>query len=225
VVSNLHLIHEMERIYGAVAKVVDGKLVFVPRDSTESASGIPMPTLVLLPEHFGTWQVRYSSKTEYGGTKAAWFDKDAMVRKWVNAGASAASGGGEGAGQYALGQLFNSQAEAEAAAKSKMEALKRAEVQAVFDLAKGDPWVRDMQTILVSGMRDKVNGSYVIEKATHTYIKTTGIRSTLECRAPGDGADYSDRATDEFLRPGPGELMGEVLNGQFQGMPTQDQPM
>jgi phage protein D len=216
VVSNLHMIHELERIYGAVAKVVDGKLMFVARDSTESASGVALPTLVLLPEHFGTWQVRYSSRSDYSGTKAAWFDKDEMVRKWVSAGSSAASGGST-SGQYALGQLFNSQAEAEAAAKSKMEALKRAEVQAAFDLAKGDPWVRDMQTILVSGMRDGINGSYVIEKATHTYIKSTGIRSTLECRAPGDGADFSDRASDEFMRPGPGELMGEVLreNPQF----------
>jgi hypothetical protein len=99
-----------------------------------------------------------------------------------------------------------------------MQALKRAEVKATFDLAKGDPWIHDTQTVLVSGMRDKIDGSYVVEKAIHTYIKTTGIRTTLECRAPGNGADFSDRADEEFLKPLPGEPMGSVIpDGTFNG--------
>ena len=76
----------------------------------------------------------------------------------------------------------------------------------------------DTQTVLVSGMRDKIDGSYVVEKAIHTYIKTTGIRTTLECRAPGNGADFSDRADEEFLKPLPGEPMGSVIpDGTFNG--------
>lgn len=222
VVSNLHMIHELERMYGAVAKIADGKLMFIPRDSTNTASGIGMPTLVLLPEHFGSWQVRYSDRTEYGKVKAAWWDKDQHMRQWVDQAMAGASGGGGGGGgfdgAYTLGQMFNSKEEAESAAKAKSEALKRAEVQAVFDLAKGDPWIRDTQTLIVSGMRDGINGSYVVDKAIHTYIKTTGIRSTMQCRAPGNGADFSDRAEEWFLKPLPGEPMGTVIpDGTFNG--------
>lgn len=212
VVSNYHMIHELERMFGAVAKIQDGKLVFAKRDGAESASGIAMPTLVLLPEHFGDWQVRYTGRPGYGEVKAAYFDKDEMVRKWVGSaigGVSNLGGGGFG-GAFNIGQLFNSKEEAESAAKSKGEGLKRAECQAIFDLAKGDPWIRDQQTLLVSGMRDGINGSYVIDKATHTYIKSTGIRSSLECKAPGDGVDYAE-ASKEFMRPGPGEILGEYL--------------
>jgi phage protein D len=214
IVSNLHMIHELERITGAVAKVVDGKLMFIKRDGGETASGVALPTLVLLPEHFGTWQVRYTSKPGYGEVKAAWFDKDEMVRKWV--GSSVAGGdGGVGlankfGGAFNIGQLFNSEAEAKAAAGSQAENFKRAEVQAVFDLAKGDPWIRDQQTLIVSGMRDGINGSYVIDKATHTYIKSTGIKSQMECKTPGDGSNFEE-ASKEFMRPGPGELLGEYL--------------
>jgi phage protein D len=215
VVSNLHMIHELERIYGAVAKIADGKLVFAPRDSTESVSGIALPTLVLLPEHFGDWSVRYSSKSEFAGVKAAYWDKDQHIRQWVN---SAISGADNGAEHFTIGNVFNSVEEATAAAASKGEALKRSEVYAVFDLAKGDPWVRDQQTLLVSGMRDGINGSYVVDKATHTYVRSTGIRTNLECRAPGDGADYSDRAEEWFLKPLPGEPMGSVIpDGTFNG--------
>lgn len=213
-VSNLHMIHELERLTGAVAKVVDGKLMFIKRDGAESASGIALPTLVLHPEHFGTWQVRYTSKPGYGQVKASWFDKDEMQRKWVD---SAISGGEGGVGlakkfggAFNIGQLFNSKEEAEQAAKAQSEAFKRAEVQAVFDLAKGDPWIRDQQTLLVTGMRDGINGSYVIDKVTHTYIKSTGIKSQMECKAPGDGANYAE-ASKEFMRPLPGELLGEYL--------------
>lgn len=222
VVSNLHMIHELERLYGAVAKIANGTLVFVPRDSTTSASGIEMPTLVLLPEHFGDWSVQYNSRAEYGQVKAAWRDKTDQIRKWVTTGAG--SGGGGGSGEtYAIGTLFNSMEEAQAAIESKKKALKRSEARALFDLAKGDPWIKDSQTLIVSGMRDGIDGSYVIEKATHMYVKNTGIKSKLECRPPGDGSNFADRATDEFLKPEPGELMGEVLkNGAFIGMPTQD---
>ncbi|WP_315768346.1 MULTISPECIES: hypothetical protein [unclassified Bradyrhizobium] len=207
-VSNLHMIHELERMFGAVGKVADGNLVFVPRDSTESVSGVALPTLVLHPEHFGAWRVRYAGRNDASEVKAAYWDKDQHIRKWI----SSALPGGDG-DPFTIGQIFNSQMEAEAAAAAKAGAIKRASVEAIFDLAKGDPWIRDAQTILVTNMRDGINGSYVVEKATHTYIKSTGIRSSLQCRAPGDGVDYSDRADDLFLRPMPGEPMGGVLPG------------
>jgi uncharacterized protein len=214
ITSNLHLIHELERRYGAVAKIVDEKLMFIPRDSLQSATGQAVPTLVLLPEHFGDWSVRYSARADYGSVKAFWYDEHDKVRKSVTS-TVAAMGNGTG-GEYPIGEWFKSAAEATAAANSKMEAFNRAQISASFDLAKGDPWVRDTQTILVQGMRDRVNGSYVVDRATHTYVKSTGIRTTLECRAPGNGVNLSDRADDEFLKPLPGEPMGSVIpDGSF----------
>ncbi|MGX9944845.1 phage late control D family protein [Bradyrhizobium denitrificans] len=213
-VSNLHMIHELERLTGAVAKVVDGKLMFIKRDGAETASGVALPTLVLQPEHFGTWQVRYTAKPGYGQVKASYFDKDEMVRKWVGSVVGGEVGGpglaNKFGGAFNIGQLFNSKEEAEKAAASQAENFKRAEVNAQFDLAKGDPWIRDQQTLIVSGMRDGINGSYVIDKATHTYVKSTGIKSNLECKAPGNGTNFEE-ASKEFMRPMPGELLGEYL--------------
>jgi phage protein D len=209
ITSNYHLIHELERRYGAVAKVVDGKLMFVPRDSLQSANGTDIPTLVLKPEHFGDWSVRYSQRNDYSGVKAFWWDEHDKVRKWVQSGVQA-FGSGSG-GEFPIGDWFKSAGEAQAAADSKMQAFNRASVEATFDLAKGDPWIRDTQAIAVEGMRDRINGSYIVNRAIHTYIKSTGIRTTLECRAPGNGVDVSDRADDLLLSPLPGEPMGTVL--------------
>lgn len=208
-VSNLHIINQLERLTGSVGKIVDGNLMFVPRDSTNSASGIAMPTLVLREEHFGNWSVRYSSRPSYGSVKAAWRDKEKNATKYVE---SPISGGAEGGQPMTLPQVFNSEAEALAASAAQGQALKRAEVYAMFDLAKGDPWIKDQQTILVRGMRDGIDGSYVVDRAIHSYIKSTGIKTSLECRAPGDNSDYSSRDSEHLLEPDPGEPMGTELD-------------
>jgi phage protein D len=206
VVSNLHLMNEIGRIYGGVAKVADGNIILTKRDGTQTASGTSIPSLILLPEHFGKWRVRHTDRPEFGQTWASYWDKFEHVRKWVD-------GGGSGKGNdYPLGRMFNSEDEAKSAAKSKMSSLNRATVDAMFDLAKGDPWIRDAQPLVVAGMRDGINGSYVIEKATHSYVKSTGIDTVLECKRPGDeGVDFSDRAKDDLWSPLPGELLGEYL--------------
>lgn len=211
IVSPNHLIHELERMFGAVGKVADGKLTFTPRDGLESVTGQSLPTLILWPEHFGEWQVRHTSRTQYGKVRAAYHDKTSHVRKWVESAASGESPSNQGLESFAIGQLFNSKEEAEAAAASRMKALKRGEVTASFTLAKGDPWIRDQQSLLVNGMRDGIDGSYVVEKAIHTYVKRTGIKSTLECKSPGTGDNFADRATEDFLTTEPGQLMGEAL--------------
>ncbi|WP_316207377.1 hypothetical protein [Bradyrhizobium sp. SZCCHNR3118] len=211
ITSNMHLLTELEQRYGAVAKVVDGKLMFIPRDSLTSASGQPVPTLVLQPEHFGDWEVRYSQRMDFSSTKAFWWDDHDNMPKWVK---TTVKSIGQGSGEeYPIGTRFKTAAEAQAAADSKMQAFNRSTVQATFDLAKGDPWIRDQQTILVKNMRDRINGSYTVDRAVHTYIKSTGIRTNLECRAPGNGVDLSDRAPDELLTPNPGEPMGTVVPG------------
>jgi len=78
-------------------------------------------------------------------------------------------------------------------------------------LAKGDPWVRDQQRLQVSGMRDGIDGSYVIQNVKHTYVKESGLLSEITATPNGKGADYTNMGSTKFLKPSPGELMGEVL--------------
>lgn len=211
VTSNFHMIHELERMYGAVAKVVNGQLMFIKRDGLTSASGADLPTLVLNPAHFGDWQVKHSSRPTAGSVQAAWWDDKDMVRRWVDHAAGGKDSGGQVfGGPIQLGQIFASEAEAKAAAQSKMEALKRAEMTGHFELAKGDPWIRDQQAIIVSGMRDGIDGGYHVDKATHTYIRSSGIKTTLECKANGPGDNLAE-ASKTFWEPIGNETVGDLL--------------
>ncbi|BAR61995.1 hypothetical protein NK6_8851 [Bradyrhizobium diazoefficiens] len=212
ITSNYHMIHELERMYGAVAKVVNGQLLFIKRDGLKSASGADMATLILNPAHFGQWSVKHSSRPTAGSVQASWWDDKDMVRRWVDHAAGGKDSGGQTfGGPVQLGGVFNSAAEALAAAQSKMEALKRAEMTAKFDLAKGDPWIRDQQAILVTGMRDGIDGGFLVDKATHTYVRSSGIKTTLECKASGPG-DNLALASKQFLEPIGNETVGDLLS-------------
>jgi uncharacterized protein len=221
VISSMHLLQELERTFGAVGKVANGQLVFTPRDEGDTASGVSMPVLALGPEHFGTWNVRHTIRSNYDSVKAPYFDKETNVRKWhefsrPNTGNIESLLGG---GPFQIGRMFNSKEEAESAAEARMGDIMRAAGEATVTLAKGDPWVRDQQQLLITGMRDGIDGSYVIQTVTHSYTKETGIETEISARPPGTGDDYleefiADEATKEFLVPLPGEIMGHLLLGK-----------
>jgi hypothetical protein len=61
-------------------------------------------------------------------------------------------------------------------------------------------------------MRDGIEGSYSIDIASHTYVRGSGLKTTLVRKTPGDGGNYADRPAAELLTPSAGQLMGEVLN-------------
>lgn len=211
-VSAMHLIHEFERQFGAVAKVANGRLIFAPRDAGVTTSGVEIPILTLLPEHFGTWRVRHGIRAEYGSIVTSYFDKDTWERKTVTEKPGSDIGGSlHDAPDFIDKRVFNSKAEAEAAAKARMQTFRRSMGDFYGTLAKGDPWIRDQQRLQVTGMRDGIDGSYVIQSVKHTYVKESGILSEIQATPNGQGADYSNMGNAKFLKPNPGELMGEAL--------------
>lgn len=216
--SPQQLVAELGRQYGLVMKVVDDKLVATPRDGGDSATGQTAPILVLQPEHFGTVRVRHTERAAYSHVFAAWTDPKDYVTRFER---SDLGSSGVTDLPFTIDRKFNSQAEAQAAAKSHAQTLQRSLGEADLQLAKGDPWIFDTQRILIRGMRDGINGSYVVDLASHTYVKEQGISTALKCRPDADAANYetlfSEADTPEkraalFLVPGDGGLMGSLFN-------------
>lgn len=210
--SNFHMLHELERQYGAIAKFEGGKLLFKKRDDGQTASGQEMPILVLNESHFGQWQIKHNERANFSKVKAGYWDKDDHVRRWVTE--ENENFKGEQGTEYPMKGMFNSKEEAAAAAKSKVNSFRRSTGEANIALAKGDPWIRDQMQLLIGGMREGINGSYVIDQVKHTYLKNAGIMTSLSAKPPGTGTDFSDLAsTAEFMAPKPGEILGEYLIG------------
>ena len=194
ITSPLHILHELERRYGAIAKFENGKLIFAKRDSGKSVEGKDLPTLILRPEHLASWQIRHDARGNYSGAKASYWDKDSHVLKWVEEKANQAIHGEGGSSEqepFRIGRMFNSKEEAEEAAKAQVGALRRSTGEANITLVKGDPWVRDSMRVVVQNTRDGMDGFYVIDTATHTYVKDAGLHTTIMCK-PGDPQSFEN---------------------------------
>lgn len=188
--SPLHMLHELERRNGAIAKFSDNKLVFVPRGEGVTYSGASQPTLVLEPWMFGQYSVRFSKRTAYAKAKVSYRDASGATRWVEQENPNRQQNDNDQNQAYLYGKRMNSEAEARKQAEAVMDMLRRQECEANFTLAKGDPWIKDQCPIIVRDMFNPVNGAYVAEVVTHTYTKDQGIGTTILAKYPNTNASF-----------------------------------
>lgn len=207
-ISNYHILHELERHFDAVAKVLNGKLIFVPRDIGQDIGGVKMMHLALEPHHVANWAVKHNQRFSYKEVEATWWNKEKNKREWVKAPVAGAQGDEP---PYRMNREFMTQEEAQRAANARARQLYRTTGEAKAMLVKGDPWVREQMPVTFSGFREGVNGSYVIETVTHKFTKQSGLTTEFTARNPGGGDDEVDRLGDgQFFSP-----LGQIERGQF----------
>ncbi|KQO49159.1 hypothetical protein ASF24_08245 [Methylobacterium sp. Leaf86] len=206
--SPLHVLGELERRFGAMAKFENGKLIFISRDTGEGASGVSTPALVLKPEHIQKGFVRHTQRGDYAGAKVGWFDPATHVKKYVEEKGDDATSDDERP-TFLSGRLGRTEGEAKAMARSQMAALKRSMGEAHLTLSKGNPWIRDQARVIVAGFRDKIDGSYIIDTVTHSYVKETGITTEILAKPPGTGDDFTSLNEGDFYKLGTAGVVGD----------------
>lgn len=212
------LINRLERQYDAVAKINDGRVSLVPRSGGVSVSDISLPTYVLRDYSFADLEVVDESAGEYAKVVADYYDADGN-RTAADAAISALTGI-DSTATFKLPHVFPSKEEAQAKAKSVMAQLDRSGERISATLAEGDPWVRDLQRIVVTGIRDGIDGSYTLDAVRHAYEKLSGLRTSFtgvggvnglaeEFRMLGEPGSTVPRGS--FLDLGPGMVFGQLL--------------
>jgi phage protein D len=202
--SPMHMLHELERRFGAVGKIENNKLIFTKRDEGESASGERTPLLVLQPQNVSKGFVRHTERSDFSSAKVGYFDEN-HVKKFAEEKNPSATTDEEGQQQdnpFLSGGLARSEKEAKQMAKAQIQALNRSKGEVHMTLSKGDPWIRDQTQVLVKGFRDKINGSYVANLVTHSYVKDSGIITEIVAKPPGDGGDFNSLDEGAFYALG-----------------------
>ncbi|GEP03696.1 phage late control D family protein [Methylobacterium oxalidis] len=206
------LVERLESHYGAVAKITDGRVILTPRAGGRSVSDIAMPTLVLREYSFADLEILTDSRGETARTIAQYKDGDGNT-KTVETKSNIPDLDTEAS--HTIGNIFNSQAEAEAAAKSVQATLDRSTGRIHGTLAEGDPWLRDGQRVVISGIRDGIDGSYVLDMVRHEFTKQGALRTSFSGTAGIDGlaAEFGSSTCNDpaFIVPGAGQVMGQVL--------------
>ena len=173
--SDMHLLRWLSRKYDATFKVQAGYLVFVKKG--RSASGF-LPKRKVTDNILENWTHETPPAGDYTGVRA-WYRDENSERKEVT----------EGSDEKVFEIKFtkNSEEEARSAAKNKLREISRGTGKLTFGLTISKTLnpaeLTAGQVISVSGIRNGVDGDWLISKITHILSTDGSFTSQLECES------------------------------------------
>lgn len=177
--SDMNFLHRLAKRYDAIAKPAGGRLLFVERGASKSASGQALPRINLVrkaaAEHRFTLAMRDSPGTVVGYYRETHKAKRHEVRI------------GEGDPVKVIRTQFRDKSTAVAAVKAEQSRRARGESSLSLGMP-GDPAViAESVLVLGEGYRKEIAGDWLVTRAEH-YIGPQGYRTTVECERPNSDA-------------------------------------
>ncbi|WP_241086236.1 phage late control D family protein [Candidatus Vondammii sp. HM_W22] len=145
---------------GAVAKSASGFLLFIKRGEAKTASGAVIPLISLAPKEVTNWRVSLVERGAYASVKAKYRDKAQSKEIEVTTGDEELA--------YTIRKLLKDESEAIKAASAQLENFQRGKSTVSLQLP-GNPLFMAEAPLKLSGFRDGVNKTWVVETATHTF--------------------------------------------------------
>lgn len=169
--SDLQLITKLAAHYDATARLVENYLIFMPRGTGLSRSGSPLPTVELDYQQLISWRTLASQSVLYKSCKAYYHDTINALRKEVKV--------GSGDPCFTLNYPLADETSAKWAAKSRLNDFKRTS-NTLSATAIGEPNLMAGGMTTLSGVRDGIDGDWVLSKIHH-HIDANGFVSHFEC--------------------------------------------
>lgn len=170
--SDISFLARLARDFGASVKATTGRLAFVLRGSSQTASGSPLKSATLHRSDISRWMATFADRGGYKSVVATYRDIAAAVTTEVLV--------GEGEPVFRLPHVYTNESNARRAAKARLDDFARSTggkiqlvIPARLDLIAETP-------ITVQGIRQGVDGSYVARRVEHTLDKS-GLRTTVDC--------------------------------------------
>lgn len=163
--SDLELLHDLAKDYGAVFKPIDGKLFMRSYDE------IGDPVATIRPEDVSTWRAHFKARSVYSSVVAVYQDFDLARRIQVQA--------GEGQPQKMMEKTFVDEPTARANARAKLAEQRRGARSLTLRMP-GRPDLASQQVIALDGFRERLNDRWLITEVVHT-INKRGYSCRVEC--------------------------------------------
>ena len=171
--SDMHLLTRLARQHDATFKVADGRLLFVRRGKGKSASGRAMK-VTLSRIDLIRWRATIKERSKYKSVKARWHHRGEARARTEKA--------GDGEPAFTLRHEYPSKAEAKAAARARLRQLKRG-ARTLTCTTGGNPAIVAEAELVITGVRDGVDGDWRIKTATHTLDAQAGYLTEIEAEA------------------------------------------
>jgi len=119
--SDLHFLTRLGQHYDALAKPLQGRLLFVPEGEAKTASGKSIPAISLSRDQLTKWRFAYTDRDRYQAVIAHWHNMNTGEKELVQIGVESAEP------VFTLRDQYPDADAAIVAAKAKLKALKRGE--------------------------------------------------------------------------------------------------
>lgn len=170
--SDLSVLERLGDIYGAVAKVKDGRIIFMPAGQGKTVTGLPLPAVDLVFGNVAGVRLR-EEKNQYTGVIAYWNETRGATREAVTA--------GNDVNPHKIRGTYRSAEQAQAAVNAKWQALQRATVQGTATLTNGNPHAQPESPVNWVGEwpDDAVKDGLIVARAVHS-LNDDGYQTAVE---------------------------------------------
>lgn len=165
--SDMHLLTRLARVYGALFKVADKRLVFVERGAGETASGAAADRLKITPQDCETFSISDKSRPQRAKVKADFYDRTTAKRETIESEAGAA--GDLSVPDFTLPQTFGSKEEAQKAVDAKKAELARGEKSFNVTLRQGLVGVAPGGVLATSGFGDDDDQDWPVKRRVFDF--------------------------------------------------------
>lgn len=193
---------------GAIAAIKNGQLLFMPQGSGKTASGRPIPPLLLTRSIGDGYRFSLADRGAYTGVVASWLNtrkpqkkEDVKVKRKRKTKQKNKTKVDEQQGDYLVGEEGNTltlshtyanKGNAERAAKSAWEKMQRGVASFSIQLAKGRADIYPEMPVKVQGFKPEIdNAEWILTKVSHS-LSDSGFTSSLELEVKISDMEMTD---------------------------------
>lgn len=181
--SDFNFVTRLARQYDCTAKVGDGKLLVLPRQGGQSASGIALGMVTINRHDVSRYQFRLSDKTTQKAVQAKHQDKKTGQLQVVDLGNDEAPVGLPAV--HTERHIYPNKSAAQQAAKARLAAFNRSTAGVRLEMAgRTDLFAERM--ISAQGFKVGLDGEYLVDSVEQVFTQS-GWSTTVECNGGKKG--------------------------------------
>lgn len=181
--SDFNFITRLARQYDCTAKVADGKLMVMPRQGGQSASGKTLGVVVIKRSDVSRWQFRLGDKTTHKAVQTKHQDKKSGKLQVVDLGNDESPDGLPPV--HTDRHIYPNKSAAEQAAKARLAAFNRSTAGVRLEMAgRVDLFAERM--INAQEFKPGLDGEYLVDSVEQVFTQS-GWTTTVECNGGKQG--------------------------------------
>ncbi|MEW4951502.1 phage late control D family protein [Pseudomonas asiatica] len=181
--SDFNFITRLAKQYDCTAKVTNGKLVVLPRQGGQSASGKPIGTVTISRADVSRYSFRLGDRSTQKAVKTQHQDKATGKLNVVELGNDNAPAGLPGV--HTDRHIYPNKSAAEQAAKARLAAFNRSTAAVRLEMV-GRTDLFAERTISAQGFKSGLDGEYLVDSVEQVFT-ASGWTTTVECNGGKKG--------------------------------------